>query len=223
MTANRAITRKSLPDTIADDLRERILSGELAEGSPIRQETLAAEYDVSRMPIREALKRLDAEGLVQLTANKGATVTQHSLRDIAEIFDLRALIEVELFRIAIPNMTPQDIEACTQILNRMEASYDADAVATWGALNSEYHTALYAPARRPLSQDVLQPLNQQSDRYVRMHLSVTKDIARAKEEHRELLALASQKHVEAACTLLRTHIRHAKEDILQFISSTRSV
>ncbi|MBT8154092.1 GntR family transcriptional regulator [Epibacterium ulvae] len=221
MTANRAIARKSLPDTIANDLRERILSGELAEGAPIRQETLAAEYDVSRMPIREALKRLDAEGLVQLTTNKGATVTQHSLRDIGEIFDLRALIEVELFRIAIPNMTPQHIEDCAQTLTRMEASYYAGDVATWGALNSEYHAALYAPAQRSLSQDVLQPLNQKSDRYVRMQLSVTKDIARAKDEHRELLALATQKDVEAACALLRKHIHHAKEDILQFISNSR--
>ena len=86
MKSNRAIDRNSLPDKIADDLRERILSGEMAEGETIRQEALAKEYEVSRMPVREALKRLDSEGLVQLTTNRGASVTKHSLREIGEIF-----------------------------------------------------------------------------------------------------------------------------------------
>ena len=90
MAGTRRISKKSLPDVIADDLRERILSGELPEAETIRQEALAEEYDVSRMPIREALKRLNAEGLVELTNNRGATVTKHSLPEIGEIFDLRA-------------------------------------------------------------------------------------------------------------------------------------
>ena len=89
MTNKRAILRKSLPDMISDDIRERILNGELSEGDAIRQVALAEEYNVSRMPVREALKRLDAEGLVQLTNNKGATVITHSLDEIGEIFDLR--------------------------------------------------------------------------------------------------------------------------------------
>ncbi|WP_157946810.1 GntR family transcriptional regulator, partial [Thalassobius sp. I31.1] len=79
MAGKRAVAKQSLPEIIANDLRERILSGELEEGEAIRQEALAAEYDVSRMPIREALKRLSAEGLVDWANNRGGSVTRHSI------------------------------------------------------------------------------------------------------------------------------------------------
>ncbi|AXT36864.1 GntR family transcriptional regulator (plasmid) [Phaeobacter sp. LSS9] len=222
MAARRAISRNTLPDVIAADLRERILSGELAEGEPIRQEALAEEYDVSRMPVREALKRLDAEGLVLFTNNRGATVTKHSLREIAEIFDLRILVEVDLFRRSIPAMTTTDFARCTQILDEMDASYDADDVATWGALNHRYHSALYAAAERKLTNEMLQGLSLHSDRFIRMHLSVMKQREPAKAEHRELLALAEARDVNAACAALTRHISRTKEELLTLVAENRA-
>lgn len=129
MAGRRAVKKESLPEMIASDLRQRILSGELVEGEAIRQELLAQEYDVSRMPVREALKRLSAEGLVHWENNRGGTVVKHSLPEIGEIFDLRILIEVDLFRRAIPRMTERYLEparACwprwtTPIRPRMSA------------------------------------------------------------------------------------------------------
>lgn len=222
VSSKRAITRQSLPDVIAGDIRERILNGDLAEGFPIRQEALADEYDVSRMPVREALKRLDAEGLVQLTNNQGATVTKHSLDEIGEIFDLRILIEVDLFRRAIAATTPKHLAACEKILEEMETSYDADDVGKWGALNYAYHSALYAPAGRGLTNDVLQRINLQSDRYVRMHLSVMKQRDPARQEHRDLLELAKDGKVEEACALLTHHILRTKENLLRLMTAKRA-
>ncbi|AFO89454.1 MULTISPECIES: GntR family transcriptional regulator [Phaeobacter] len=222
MAARRAISRNTLPDVIAADLRERILSGELAEGEPIRQEALAEEYDVSRMPVREALKRLDAEGLVLFTNNRGATVTKHSLREIAEIFDLRILVEVDLFRRSIPAMTTTDFARCSQILDEMDASYDADDVATWGALNHRYHSALYAAAERKLTNEVLQGLSLHSDRFIRMHLSVMKQREPAKAEHRDLLALAQARDIDAACAALTRHISRTKEELLTLVAENRA-
>lgn len=221
MTTSRAIARQSLPDTIADDLRERLLSGELAEGEPIRQEALAEEYDVSRMPIREALKRLDAEGLIQLTNNRGATVIRHSLPEIGEIFDLRVLLEVDLFKHAIPNMTSADFARCEGLLDKMEKSYETDDVGRWGKLNLDYHMALYAAADRGLTVDVLQRVSLQSDRYVRMHLSVMKQREPAKAEHRQLLTLARERRIEDASDLLRSHIQRTKDQLLQMIAAKR--
>ena len=149
MTNKRAILRKSLPDMISDDIRERILNGELSEGDAIRQEALAEEYHVSRMPVREALKRLDAEGLVQLTNNKGATVITHSLDEIGEIFDLRRLIEVDLFRRAIPKMTADHFALSDKLVND---------VAKWGDLNAEYHCSLYAAADCKFTDELLKKL-----------------------------------------------------------------
>ncbi|WP_420583735.1 GntR family transcriptional regulator [Ruegeria sp.] len=221
MPRTRAIPRQSLPDVITNDLRERILSGEMAEGETIRQEALAEDYDVSRMPIREALKRLDAEGLVQLTNNRGASVTSHSLSEIGEIFDLRILLEVDLFQRAIPRMSPAHFGECERLLTEMEKSYDAYDVGRWGSLNNAYHMALYAAAGRGLSNEILQRVNVQSDRYVRMHLSVMKQREPAKKDHRELLSLARDGRVEDACALLTRHIRRTKEQLLDMITSTR--
>ena len=223
MAGKRAITRQSLPDVIANDLRERILSGELAEGETIRQEALAEDYDVSRMPIREALKRLNAEGLVQWTNNRGGSVTKHSLSEIGEIFDLRSLIEVDLFRRSIPKMDAGDFARCEEILKQMETSYDDNDVSRWGILNDEYHSALYTASDRKLTQELLDRINMQSDRYVRMHLSVMKQREPAKMEHRDLLQLARDGKVEDACELLTSHIRRTKEQLLEMIASKRAV
>ncbi|WP_050604403.1 GntR family transcriptional regulator [Ruegeria sp. 6PALISEP08] len=222
MAGKRAITKQSLPDVIADDLRERILSGELAEGETIRQEALAEEYAVSRMPIREALKRLNAEGLVQWANNRGGSVTKHSLSEIGEIFDLRILIEVDLFRRAIPIMTSTDFARCEEILAQMEASYDENDVGTWGILNYQYHSALYAASQRKLTNELLDRVSLQSDRYVRMHLSVMKQREPAKKEHRDLLRLAQAGKVDEACALLESHIQRTKDQLLDMIASKRA-
>ena len=221
MPRTRAIARQSLPDVITNDLRERILSGEMAEGETIRQEALAEDYDVSRMPIREALKRLDAEGLVQLTNNRGASVTSHSLSEIGEIFDLRVLLEVDLFKRSIPHMAEANYAECENILVEMEKSYDAYDVGRWGSLNNEYHMALYTAAGRGLTNEILQRVNVQSDRYVRMHLSVMEQRDPAKRDHRELLSLAHEGRAEEACALLTRHIRRTKEQLLEMIIATR--
>lgn len=222
MPRTRAIPRQSLPDVITNDLRERILSGEMAEGETIRQEALAEDYDVSRMPIREALKRLDAEGLVQLTNNRGASVTMHSLSEIGEIFDLRVLLEVDLFQHAIPRMGEADYETCERILDEMEKSYDAYDVGRWGSLNYEYHMALYAAADRGLTNEILQRVNLQSDRYVRMHLSVMEQREPAKKDHRQLLSLARAGQIHEACELLTKHIQRTKDQLLAMVKATRS-
>jgi DNA-binding GntR family transcriptional regulator len=222
MTNKRTILRQSLPDIIADDVRERILSGELSEGETIRQEALAVEYDVSRMPIREALKRLDAEGLVQLTTNKGATVIKHSLREIGEIFDLRILIEVDMFRRAIPKMTAADFARCQKLVNKMGESYEANDVAKWGGLNFEYHSSLYAAADRKLTKELLQKISLLSDRYVRMHLTLMHHLEPVKDEHHQLLILAENQKIDEACELLTTHISRAKNELLELIAENRN-
>lgn len=222
MGPRRAITRQSLPDVIASDLRERILSGDLAEGETIRQEALAEDYDVSRMPVREALKKLDAEGLVVLTNNRGASVTEHSLDEIAEIFDLRILLEVDLFRRAIPAMTTVEFAECAKILQQMEDSYDANDVGQWGALNHRFHAALYAAAKRSLTNDLLHRVSLQSDRYIRMHLSVMQQREQARIEHRELLKLAQTGRVDAACDLLAKHIGRTKDELTTLMATRRA-
>ncbi|MGB3383444.1 MAG: GntR family transcriptional regulator [Marinomonas sp.] len=222
MAQKRAVVRQSLPDVIATDLRNRILSGDLAEGSLIRQEVLAEEYDVSRMPVREALKRLDAEGLVVFINNRGATVTKHSLAEIAEFFDVRILLEVDLLKKSIPLMDEQHFDKCRELLDEMEASYAAGNVADWGPLNAQYHAMLYEAANQKLTMQLLERVSMQANRYVSMHIDQLSKADNAEHDHRSLFNLARLRDVDGAADLLKAHLENTKQQILELIAATRS-
>lgn len=221
MAQKRAVVRQSLPDVIVADLRKRILSGDLKEGALIRQELLAEEYDVSRMPVREALKRLDAEGLLIFKNNRGATVTKHTLEEIAEIFDVRTLLEVDLFQRSIPKMTDQHFEACEAILAEMDLSYQTGNVADWGPLNADYHGKLYEAAGRHLTENLLDRVTLQANRYVSMHIGKLNKRQNASHDHHELLELARKRDVVGATELLRSHLINTKNQVIELVSKTR--
>lgn len=222
MPKRRAVARQSFPEVIAADIRKRILNGELAEGELIRQEVLAEEYDVSRMPIREALRGLDAEGLVNFTANRGATVSRHSIQDIGEMFDLRVLLEVDLLRRSIPLMTEEHFARCEEILVSLEDAYQSRDVENWGVLNTEFHASLYVAADRRLSSELVNRVNLLADRYVRMQLVLSNHRKTAKDEHRELIQLSRRGDIEAACVLLVKHINRTKYQLLEMVEGKRS-
>ncbi len=110
------IERKTVAMLALERLRERILHGDYPEGAPLRQDALAAELGVSRIPVREALRQLEAEGLVTFSPHVGAVVSSLSLAEIKELFDLRALLESELLRRAIPHMHEDDLARAAGVL-----------------------------------------------------------------------------------------------------------
>lgn len=222
MAQKRAVVRQSLPDVIVADLRNRILSGDLEEGALIRQELLAEEYDVSRMPVREALKRLDSEGLVVFQNNRGATVTKHSLDEIAEIFDVRILLEVDLFQRSIPNMTEAHFAECEAILEAMDASYRAGDIADWGPLNAAYHGKLYAAAGRHLTEVLLKRVTLQANRYVSMHIDKLNKRENASHDHHALLELARQRDISEATSRLKHHLINTKHQVIALVKQTRT-
>ncbi|MBR7888164.1 GntR family transcriptional regulator [Marinomonas sp. A79] len=221
MAQKRAVVRQSLPDVIVADLRNRILSGDLEEGTLIRQELLAEEYDVSRMPVREALKRLDSEGLVVFKNNRGATVTKHSLDEIAEIFDVRILLEMDLFQRSIPDMTETHFAECEAILAAMDASYREGNIADWGPLNAAYHGKLYEAAGRHLTEALLKRVTLQANRYVSMHIDKLNNRENASHDHHLLLELARQRDVPAATEQLKEHLINTKNQVIALVKQTR--
>lgn len=221
MAQKRAVVRQSLPDVIVADLRKRILSGDLEEGTLIRQELLAEEYDVSRMPVREALKRLDAEGLLVFKNNRGATVTKHTLDEIAEIFDVRIMLEIDLFSRAIPKMTEQQFQECDAILKSMDESYKTGNVADWGPLNAQYHGKLYEAAGRHLTEQLLERVTLQANRYVSMHIEKLNNRDHASHDHHALLDCARKGDIDAATALLRTHLVNTKDQVIELVKHKR--
>jgi DNA-binding GntR family transcriptional regulator len=216
-----SLKRMSLPEALADSLRERIISGEFHEGDQIRQETVAGEYKVSRMPVREALRQLEASGLVELQTHKGAVVKILPLAEIAELFDLRVLLECDVLRRAVPQMTDADLQRSSSLLAQLEAAYEKRDIAAWGAMNSAYHESLYAPSGRTRSLAMIRILNMQTDRYIRMQLVVTRAIARAEEDHREILRLCQARETDEVVRFLEQHIRSARQDLVEMVKERR--
>ncbi|UQY33025.1 GntR family transcriptional regulator [Pseudomonas fulva] len=203
------IQRRSISEALAESLRGRILNGELKEGTPLIQEAIAAEYEVSRMPVREAFRQLEASGFIASRIHKGAIVTGLPLEQIHELFDLRVALECELLAHAIPGMTAEHLGVSEAVLPELEAAYLSQDVLRWGALNWEFHRSLYVPSEKVQTLAIAQGVNQQTDRYIRLQLVLTENVSTAISEHRQLLKLCGEGNVQEAVSLLRDHIFHA--------------
>jgi DNA-binding GntR family transcriptional regulator len=215
------IQRQTLSSMTVDALRERILRGRFPEGEPLRQDAIAAELGVSRIPVREALRQLEAEGLVTFSPHRGAVVSTLSLQEIIELFEVRADIESDLLRRAIPGMTTEDHARAKEILDLYEIALQSGEVSTWGELNWQFHSTLYAPAGRQFTMGIVKNLHQHSDRYLRMQLSLTHGETRAKTEHRAIAVAARKKDVKKASQLLRDHILGAGRSLVTFLEEQR--
>src|SRR6185369_4521990 len=114
------IQRQTIASMTVEALRERILRGDYPDGEPLRQDALADELGVSRIPVREALRQLEAEGLVTFNPHRGAVVSSLSLDEIAELFELRAEIECDLIARAIPLATKEHIDRALEVLDEFQ-------------------------------------------------------------------------------------------------------
>jgi len=222
LPVDRGIKRLSLPEAVAESLQHRILTGEFQEGDMLVQETLAAEYKVSRMPIREALRQLEATGIIAMQMHKGAVVTSLPLEQIGELFELRALLECELLRHSLPKMTEMHLGVARDLNHQLEEAYHHREVGQWGELNWRFHRSLYAASERVQTLALVHTVNIQIDRYIRLQLLLTGAIKDAEADHRELLGLCKARDVKPAVALLRRHIRIAGENLVRVISEARA-
>jgi DNA-binding GntR family transcriptional regulator len=222
-TSDSAINRKSLTSAVADRLRDQIIRGEFSEGTQIRQDAIAARYHVSRIPVREALRQLDAEGLIAIVPNRGAVVPALSPEDIEELFAIRALLEPEVLKQSIPHLIEEDFSQAEAILRRYVSELNReDHVSGWGRLNWEFHSTLYSRSNQARFMAIIRNVNNSGERYTRLQLYLTHGMKRANEEHRQLLKLCRKRDVTAACNLLRQHIQYAGQSLKEVLQEGRT-
>jgi DNA-binding GntR family transcriptional regulator len=222
--AARPIERQTVAAATTRALREKILSGEIGDGEQLRQDALAAEYGVSRIPLREALRQLEAEGLVSFYPHRGAVVSTLSLAEIEELFEIRALIEPDILRRAIPKLAEDDLLRAEEVLDTARASFQsASHVGQWGELNWKFHSTLYAPAGRPRSMAVIEKLNINIDRYLRIQLLLTNGTARAYDDHHAILAACRERDTGTAVKLLKRHILEAGRSLVECLQHERAI
>jgi DNA-binding GntR family transcriptional regulator len=184
----------------------------------LRQDALAVELGVSRIPVREALAQLEAEGLVRLEPHRGAFVTALAPDEVAELFEMRAVLEPALLRKAIPRQTPADLAEAAGALEAFDAALATGDADRWGELNWRFHEALYRPAARSRMLRLVQELNNNAGRYVRLHLGLAGVRPRADADHKKLLSCCRARDVDAAALLLTRHIEDAAKALAALLA-----
>ncbi len=190
-------------EMIAAALRSAIVRGKLLSGQSLRQDEIAAQFAVSKIPVREALVQLQAEGLVRLIPNRGAVVSTLTPAQVDEIYTMRRALEPIALRRAIPHLRPRDYDDLAHLLTRID--HEAD-LSQWAELNWAFHEALYKPAAMPTLLRTLRDLHHNVVRYLVYHID-EHQLARSQGQHRDLVALCQAADIEAACALLDDHLR----------------
>jgi DNA-binding GntR family transcriptional regulator len=210
----------STSEVIVIHLREAIISGRLEEGEPVRQDDIAQMFNVSKIPVREALKRLEAEGLVQFRRHKGAVVTKISEPELAQMFEVRVLLEVQAVRLALPHMTEETFERAEQICKEFMAESD---VGRWAQLNWEFHSCLYESAKRPFLVKLIRSIHDKVERYLRLQLSLSDGKDRADREHRAIIEACRKGDADKAADLVEEHLSGVFQTLHEHLPNIPSV
>lgn len=208
----------SASSIVFDTLRKAIIEGDLPDGTPLRQEELARMFNTSRIPVREAISRLEQQGLVTSQRYKGAVVAGISIEEVDEIFDLRALIESEVIRRAVPKMSEETISAARAFCDRFTAS---SSPSEWGGLNRKFHCTLYDAAALPNHMNVINSILDRIDRYLRAQLALTDGMETASREHEKILQACIDGDAELAAQLTNCHVEGAKASLINFLQRER--
>lgn len=205
----------SASEVITKHLREAIIAGHFADDEPIRQDDIARLFNVSKIPVREALKRLEAEGLVQFFRNRGAMVVRISEQELAQIFEVRILLEVQAIRLALPNLTAEHLARAQAICDQFIAD---DDVGRWAELNWAFHYCLYEAAQRPFLVNLIRSIHDKIERFLRMQMSLSPDgKLRADREHRAILAACAQGDEALVVKLIEQHIIGVCQTLLTYL------
>lgn len=148
---------RSLSEKIYQQIRDRIIDGELAPGTRLRERDLAESLDVSRVPVREALPQLEIDGFVQVLPRRGAVVTQLTMRDVQELFDVRESLEVLAARLASQRVAEVGCEALRLALERSRAATASDDEAEIAAANAAFHQAVLELSGNRMLQTLIRP------------------------------------------------------------------
>ncbi len=185
-------------------LREGIVSGVLKGGTQLKQDEISDALNVSHIPVREALRQLEAQRLVTILPNRGASVTELSREMLIDMMQVRAAISTAMLKLAIPRMTEEDFAALDANLAEQRESTDA---ASYEKLNNRFHEITNARATNPVAELMTENIHANTDRYLRSSFYDNADSRAASiQEHEAIVAACKERDVEKAAALLNDHI-----------------
>jgi DNA-binding GntR family transcriptional regulator len=204
---------QSMTSQLIVRFRDRILSGRYAPGSALRQDSLAAEFGTSKIPVREALVQLQSEGLVDIFPNRGFQVRPLASAELDEVFTLRLQIEPTAVALGAKLATAADHGAARAALEQLNQATAAGEFAASGRLNRAFHLLLIVPRVQPVAAEILGRLHTLAQRYVQAHLRPEGRAKRATREHAALLKAWSLGKSKQARVLMHSHIKSTRQDL----------
>lgn len=194
---------------ISEILRRAIFNGSLIGGTRLRQEEIARQLGVSSIPVREALRQLQAEGLVEIIPRRGAVVTELEVSEIREIYEMRTFLETGALKLAFDDINGDVIEKARHCLDEMEITEDD---IKWCQLNEEFHDLLYRISGREMLLGFLKNLRSRVNRYVITYLRAMR--SESEQEHRKILKAIDDRDKNLALRELEDHLKNAVDAIV---------
>lgn len=194
---------------VLGELRQLIVSGRLSPRQPIRQDTISHELGVSRVPLREALKTLEAEGQVIYQPHRGYSVAELSLADLLEVYRMRELLESEAARVGVERFTDTDLGRMTDAQQDIEQAADNGDLAGMISANRRFHFRLLEPCGMPRLLRTVRTLWDATDAYRAVYYNSTANRDRVRREHDAIVQAATDREAEQLVRLLTEHRQHA--------------
>lgn len=204
---------------IEETLRNAILDGRLPCGTAIRQEALAKLFGVSRMPVREALRQLEAQGLLQVVQYKGAVVAPLIEDNSLETYELRQLLEAQALRLSVPLLSNEDFEEAEGYIEALEVETDFGKI---GTLNRQFHQALYGKAPNKKLLALIEAGLIEEERFLRFNLEQMNLGKLCQDDHRALLRHARANDVEACIAELQLHLQRGVKAITYYLDTLKA-
>ena len=204
---------------IEETLRNASLDGRLPCGTAIRQEALAKLFGVSRMPVREALRQLEAQGLLQVVQYKGAVVAPLIEDNSLETYELRQLLEAQALRLSVPLLSKEDFEEAEGYIEALEIEKDFGKI---GTLNRQFHQALYCKAPNKKLLALIEAGLIEEERFLRFNLEQMNLGKLCQDDHRALLRYARARDVEACIAELELHLQRGVKAITYYLSMVKT-
>jgi DNA-binding GntR family transcriptional regulator len=208
---------QSITSQLIVRLRNRILAGVYAPGAALRQDILAAEFGTSKIPVREALVRLQSEGLVNIFPHRGFQVRPLATSELEEIFSLRLQVEPAAAAAGAKLATVADQRAALDALENLNAAMARRDWSVSGQLNQAFHLQLLVPSAQPVAAEILGRLHALAQRYVQSHLQPEGRVKRASREHAALLQAWRARKPARVRTLLQAHIKSTRDDLARAV------
>jgi DNA-binding GntR family transcriptional regulator len=215
-------TRKTLSAQVYERIREAIVQQVLPAGQRIDQNKLADDLQVSLVPVREAMKTLEAEGLVSIIPRRGAFVTEISLKDLADLYFARQLIEGEATYHAVQRMTESDFEAMKTLIGQMREATDRDDLREFMRLNRTFHMTIYGSLNNPHISQTIISLWERSEIYRFRFLFISHSIENIHAEHEAILQACRQQDQQHAKDLAKQHIANTRAGLERELLSHKS-